>query len=83
VKNWNYHIALEDYPGQVESEGELGAPEWRRSRTGLSDALIVNLREWRQQCVDEYFVRWDGRESGTTSEVRILYIRHDLILLCS
>jgi len=71
VQNWNYHIALEDYPTQQGSRGELGAPEWRRSRTGLSDELISQLQDWvqRAQAAEgaPYFGRWDGRQSGTPS----------------
>lgn len=72
VQNWNYHIALEDYPRQRESAGEVGAPEWRRKRTRQADDLIDEAREWRRRASrsgeDPYFVRWDGEQPGATSK---------------
>ncbi|KAL1496239.1 hypothetical protein AB1Y20_016202 [Prymnesium parvum] len=72
VQNWNYHIALEDYPSQQHTDGELGAPECLRAKTGRGDDLIARFHEWRQRAQDAagqpYFVRWDGKPAGTTSD---------------
>mmetsp|Transcript_73922 Transcript_73922/g.222271 ORF Transcript_73922/g.222271 Transcript_73922/m.222271 type:complete len:486 (-) Transcript_73922:584-2041(-) len=74
VQNWNYHIALEDYPTQQQqlvAPPERGAPEWRRAPTRLADDTIAQLREWRARAqVAEgtpYFGRWDGADTGTPS----------------
>jgi len=65
VRNWNYHISLEDYPvmqGQAHNIDDLGAPQWKK--TSLGDDLIIRFWEWNRQAEERegkpYFTRWDG-----------------------
>ncbi|KAL3895918.1 MAG: hypothetical protein SGPRY_013393 [Prymnesium sp.] len=72
VENWNYHIALEDYPPDSASQSataDLGGS--LRSRTGLADDLIAQFNAWRARTLESegptYFVRWDGKRDGAVS----------------
>lgn len=65
VRNWNYHISLEDYPvmqGQAHNIDDLGAPQWQK--TSLGDDLIIRFWEWNRKAEASegkpYFTRWDG-----------------------
>lgn len=72
MENWNYHIALEDYPPDSASQpatADLGGS--LRARTGLADDLIAQFNAWRARTLESegptYFVRWDGKRDGAVS----------------
>lgn len=64
VRNWNYHISLEDYSvmvGQANTIDTLGAP--RMNRAGPGDDLIAKFYQWRDRAIQgdqrsPYFMGW-------------------------
>jgi len=66
VKNWNYHIGLEDYSvmqGQAHLIDDLGAP--RIKYPGKGDDLIAKFYAWYGKAIENdgglpYFARWTG-----------------------
>ena len=73
VKNWNYHIALEDYSclvGQNHVVQDLGAP--RMNQPGIGDDLVAHFIAWQKQAISNdgavpYFQRWAAPASSSSS----------------
>jgi len=65
VRNWNFHIALEDYSclvGQSQIVDDFGAP--RLNQPGVGDDLVMHFHAWRDQAIhndggrEPYFSGW-------------------------
>jgi len=66
VRNWNYHIGLEDYSvmqGQQHTIDDLGAP--RINKFGKGDDLVMKFYQWRDRALandggQPYFAKYKG-----------------------
>lgn len=70
VRNWNYHISLEDYSvmvGQATTVDTRGAP--RLNRAGPGDDLIAKFYQWRDRALANdghapYFAGWSPKSAS-------------------